>query len=413
MGIVLIFFLILLGIIPGLRKATVSKANLEFWGVDDNSGVWNAAISNFKQLNPNTSIRYRPIDESSYEKELLDALAAGKGPDVFMFKNTWLTKHGNKIYSSLPEQINLKTFRDIFPEAPETDFVSNDQISSVPTSIDTLALFYNKNIFNNKKIALPPTTWDEFKADILKSIEFKNGKISKSGAAMGGSLKSVENATDILNLIMFQTGTQMTDSTLRYATFGSPAGESALNFYTSFSDPKNKYYTWDDSFSNSIDSFAEGRVAMIFGYYSDAEKIKTKNPFLNFGIAPVPQFDKSTALNFPSYWGLAVSTKSLSPKIAWDFIAFASTNEESMKSYSSLTGKSPALRSLINVSLSDINLGVFAGQSLSAKSWREPDDTLVKESLNNAIIGVITKKLSSDQALGKAQSEITNLMQGK
>ncbi|MBI1838999.1 MAG: extracellular solute-binding protein, partial [Candidatus Colwellbacteria bacterium] len=270
-GFVIIFFaLVFLGVIPGLKSnLEIRVAKLTFWGVGDERGVWDTAISNYQNAYPGVQVEYTKVDSRNYEKLLLDALAAGQGPDIFMFHNSWLPKHANKIVPASPEQIQLSTFRSLFPQVAEQDFVRGDKIYGLPLSIDTLALFYNRDIFDNKRVAIVPSTWDEFKSTIPRVREISaSNKLLKPAAAIGGTLKSIPEATDILNLIMLQKGTRMVSVDGSSADFHSPQGIEALNFYSQFSSPKNAYYAWNDSSTSSIDSFAGKQVAMVFAYAS-------------------------------------------------------------------------------------------------------------------------------------------------
>jgi len=403
------FFAVLLFF--GSKPDNGPKAELVFWGVGDSRTVFENAISGYESTHPNIKIKYQQFDESDYENELLNAQAAGQGPDIFMFHNTWLPKHYNKISPASAEQISLISFRNLFPQVAEQDFVSNSQIYALPLSIDTLALFYNKNIFDNKRIALPPTTWDEFKTDILKIREIKsNGNLSKSAASIGGSLKSVPNATDILSMLMLQFKTKMTDDAFSRAVFSSPEGLKALDFYMQFAKSAGTYYTWNDSFKNSIDSFANNQTAMIFAYSSEIPKIKAKNPLLNFGIQPAPQFNKNESINYANYWGVAVSKKSRYQKEAWDFSLALTTDIGNAMNYITITGKAPALRSIIDVNLTNPNFGVFSGQALTARSWPQINNTEVRKIFNNMIESVLTSRLAANKALSEAEDQVTNLM---
>ncbi len=409
--LILFFLLVFFGIIPGLKPDIGKSVELEFWGVGDEPKVWQEAISKFESAYPNVSVRYTKFDATNYERQLVDALAAGSGPDVFMFHNAWLPKHANKTVPVSQEQLTLSTFRNLFPVVAEQDFVRNNQIFASPIYIDTLALFYNRDIFDNKRIAITPATWDELKATILRVREFKvGGGISKAAFSIGGTIKSVPNATDILSLLMLQYGTEMVDSSMSRMAISSPQGLAALNFYTQFSRPGNVYYTWSDSFKPSIDSFTTKQAAMILTYAADIPEIKSKNPSLNFAVSPAPQFNKSEAINFANYWGLAVSAKTPYSKEAWDFVLLVTTNAEVSRNYVAATGKPPAMRFLINEYLNNPTLGAFTAQALTAKSWPQVDNVEVKRVFNNMIESVITGKLSAEKALLGAEDELTQLM---
>ena len=410
-GFIVLFFLLgFLGVIPIFRD-DVARQNvkLEVWGIDD-QGPWGDAIARYNGLYPGSSVRYTKIGQTNYEQQLLDALAAGTGPDIFMFHNTWLPKHQNKIVGATAEQISVSTFRNLFPPVAEEDFINNGQIFASPIYIDTLALFYNRDILAAKQVAIVPTTWDGMKQVIPKVREFNSqGNLSKSALAIGGTLKSVTNATDIMSLLFLQFKTEM----IRGGTsvgLVSEEGTAALNFYTQFSNPRSAYYTWLDSFKPSIDSFASKQTAMILAYATQIPEVKAKNPALNFIVAPAPQLKKEEPINYASYWGLAVSSKTKYSKAAWDFILLATTNESLSRGYMTATDKPPALNSLINENFNSSTLGVFATQALTAKSWRQPDNIEVQRAFNNMIESVITGKLTVDKALREAQDKITSLL---
>ena len=63
---------------------------------------------------------------------------------------------------------------------------------------------------------------------------------------------------------------------------------------------------------NDIQSFVNGQVAIIFGYHDTLSTIRAKAPFMNIGIAAVPQPTGATvSVSYPKYNGLAVYKGSL------------------------------------------------------------------------------------------------------
>lgn len=118
---------------------------------------------------------------------------------------------------------------------------------------------------------------------------------------------------------------------------------------------------------------------MMFGYSYHAATIKAQAPKLNFSISALPQIEGSPVeVNFANYWVESVSKKSKYPNEAWDFIQFA-TKEEQVKSYLTKTKKPTALRSLIASQREDNDLSVFASELLTAKSWYRGKDANAAE----------------------------------
>jgi len=421
-GLVVLFFVLLfLGLIPGLKPpggnggtGPGAQTKINFWGVSEanNGNAIRSVIDEYSKINNSVTINYRQFDDiDTYEKTLLNALSSGQGPDILMFHNTWLPKHYDKLVS-VPETIfNLGYLGQLFPDIINSDFVSQSKIYALPLYIDTLALIYNKDIFNSKSIAIPPKTWSDFQSLIpqLRQLNALN-QIAKPAAAIGGSNKSIDSASDLLNVFMLQFGSQFINSNGEI-TFGNQ-GLAALNFYLQFANPSSQYYTWNDNLTSSIDNFSQGDLAMIFNYNSKLNLIKAKNPYLNIKVSALPQFypDQATKIkNYANYWGLAVSKQSINQVAAWNFIVSITANPQIAEVYLKTSGEPPALNSLIEKYKDDPNLGVFARQALTSFSWPQPDNTSVKTIFSDMISSVLNGQLDSRQAITQAENKINEL----
>jgi multiple sugar transport system substrate-binding protein len=414
-----VFFIIVLAVvifIGGRRSGTAQKFTLTVWGFDK-SDAMQSIIEGYKKMRPNATVNYVQVPEAGYDDLLLNALAAGTGPDVFPIGNRDLPKQKDKLLAADPSQMPLVKFRNLFPQVAEDDFVSDGKIYALPLYIDTLALIYNRDIFDQAAIVSPPSDWTAFQK-IVPSLRVLNpqGQIVRAAAAIGGSESTVDSATDLLELLMMQNGAQMTDAGHSYATFaGSASGETpglaAFKFYLSFANAGLPYYTWNENENFSLDNFAGGGVAMIFDYYSSISQIKAKSPFLNFGIAPMIQpAGSSFRLDYAKYTGLAVSKQSQNPTWAWDYILYLASMPDVSSSYLQAAGRPPALRSLIDATLNDPNLGVFARQALTARSWYQADSQKINDIMNSAVKSALTGVASPATALAQAQDRITQLM---
>lgn len=323
-GLLIITLIVLLftGVIPGLRNNQGNiSGQLTVWGVfDPDNAIQSTLFASFLKKNPNIRLIYVQKDPLTYEQDLINAQAAGTGPDVFYFKNTWLPKHKDKILPANPKLLPVQQLLAIYPDVVTRDFADDQYVYAAPLYIDTMALFYNKTIFDNAGIPLPPATWEAVTEAIKRISRFnQSGQITRAGAAIGASARSINEATDLLSLIMLQSGGTMLTPDKQRANFSS--NSKAVSFYTNFSNPRSSQYTWDPNRSYSIDAFAEENVGMIFNYAFQIPQLKAKNPFLNFAVAPMPQFAGAKInTNYASYFGLAVSNKTKSPTLAWNFV---------------------------------------------------------------------------------------------
>lgn len=383
-----------------VKKAT-EPITLEYWRVFDDSDAFTEIIAKYKVLHPNVTINYHKYRIEEYESELINAMAEDRGPDIFSVHNTWVKKYENKI-APLPEQITMAyqvektgiqketvsemrttkslTINDLqrlFVDVVANDAIIDGKIFGLPLSVDTLALFYNKDLFNSAGIANPPMYWDQvFQQDVKKLTKQNNKReIIQSGVALGSS-KNISRFSDILIALMLQNGSTIVENNQvlfhkipeRLASSGYNPGLGALVFFTDFSNPIKEVYSWNETLPQSLEMFISGNLAMTFGYSYDLPTIKARAPKMNFSVVKLPQISGNPEVNMANYWLETVSKKSKYQNEAWDFVQFA-IKEEQAKSYLSKTKKPTALRSLIDFQKSDANLEPFVSQVLTAKSW--------------------------------------------
>lgn len=419
-------------------QEAMKPITLNYWRVWDGPDAFENIIEEYKKLHPFITIKYRKLRYSEYEKELLEAMAEDRGPDIFSIHNTWVRKYQNKIIP-MPAEITMafpvvkgKIKKEVIPELRTKkslnirDLKNNyvdvvhgdvilldrqekgnkeelkDRIYALPLSVDTLAMYYNKDLLNNASIAEPPVFWNTDFQEAVKRLtkQDANGQIIQSGVSMGGS-KNIERYSDILSVLMMQNGTIMMDETGQVSFHKIPSylkdekiqpGLEALRFYTDFANPIKEVYCWNAEVDNSIDAFIQGKLALLFAYAYHLPIIKARAPKLNFSVAKLPQIEgNSRNVNFANYWVETVSNKSKYSNEAWDFIQFA-VSADQVKSYLEKTKKPTALRSIVNSQTDDMDISVFAGQVLTAKSWYKGDDynaaeLIIGEMIDNAVKG--------------------------
>jgi ABC-type glycerol-3-phosphate transport system substrate-binding protein len=312
--------------------------------------------------------------------------------------------------------------------------------------VNSLALYYNKDLFNAAGITAPPKTWNEF-LDLTGRITKINsvGEISPSGAAMGTTY-NINRSTDVLGLLMLQNGAQMRDENGR-VSFGSDANaRKALDFYTQFAKVGSPNFSWNSRQHYSIDAFSEGTVAMMFNYSWQIPVIRSKSPKLNFAISDVPQSDLSSPVGYANYWGYAVASNKIveaDPKSklapvtndlrvaeAWKFLAYLTTKAENQavaptsattvvkkpasvfdpaEKYLEKTKQPAARRDLIEKQKSDVDLGVFARGNLIARSWMQKDPIATESIFGEMIDNVNRGAANISDALKTAEERIARL----
>lgn len=406
-------------IINPFKEDTATPITLEFWSVFDDSSVYKPLIAKYKESYPNVTINYYKKNITSYEDDLVNALAAGRGPDIFSIHNTWLPKHIDKLASAPAILVTASRYNEVFVDVASRDFMDNGKIYAFPLSVDSLALFYNKDLFNSAGITSAPKTWTEFNAAVekLTKRDAKNN-ILQAGAALG-TAENVNRSTDILSALMLQSGAVMVSEGKTEATFNqnvSSSGETfspgkqALIFYTNFARPALKVYTWNRLQHYSVDAFVEGQAAMMLNYAYQIPIVRARASHLNFSVAALPQISQSgNKATFANYWAQAVSQSSTNQAAAWQFITWLSSQENS-REYLTATKKPAARRDLIDEQKSDADLGVFAQQSLYAKSWWEVDNLAIEGIFADMIESVAGNSATAADALEVASTQVSALM---
>lgn len=381
---------------------------LRYWRVFDGEDTMRDIIAAYEAQHPNVQIEYRRLLFDEYEEELIRALAEDRGPDLFSIQNTKIREFSNLI-EPMPPQVTVseqqvrgglqrevvlvnttkptlntrqlsdryvdQVLDDIFIPA-ETEEGTVDVVVGAPLALDTMALYFNKDLLSAAGIPVPPETWTEFQTQVTALTTFDaEGNVDQSGAAIGTG-NNVERSADLLSLIMMQAGVQMVDERGR-VEFGNSLNVSgerttpaidALTFYTDFANPVKEVYTWNDGFSSSFEAFASGQTAFFFGYAYHDPLIQAAAPRLNYGVTKMPQIAGSQQRHFANYWIETVADNSEYTDWAWDFLLFA-TSEEQVPSYLEEAKKPTAHKRLIGSQLDNELLGIFAEQVLLADNW--------------------------------------------
>ena len=413
---------------------------LKVWGVFDEDDAWETIIDGYTATHPNVTIEYTKLRFEEYKDELVRAIAEGTGPDVFAVHNDWLGEFAT-LLEPMPEAVtvahvetqgtlrketvlvttsestmSMKTLRAEFIPAVVEDVVMPyqededadpvDMIYALPMGVDTLGLFYNQDMLNAAGIPQPPRTWTDFQeaVKLLTKID-ASGTVIQAGVGLGTS-ENVERSSDILSVLMMQNGAEMVDDRGRVVFQDAPEGTprdvnpglDAVRFYTDFANPTKEVYTWNENQPSSLEAFVNGKAAMFLGYSYHLPILRTLAPKLNVGVSALPQISIAgdvQEVNFANYWAEGVSRDSEHIDYAWSFVLYA-TDAENVSSYLAEAGKPTALRSLIGGQLEDENIGVFAEELLTARTWYRGKDIDATEAALRKLIDDILEGTYQD-----------------
>ncbi len=423
---VLVLLIIAMVVLGGRQQSAEEEGDagpvtIRYWRVFDDKDKFQPLIDKYQADHPDVKIEYRKLTYEEYERTLVDALAGGRGPDIFTVHNTWLPRYFDKIEPIPTEKYALRDYRnEFYPPAFET--IRNDRIYGIPLAIDSLGLYLNAQFDLDAGISQAPRTWEDLVGEpgnpdrpgILRALSQRQGdRFTRSAIALGNN--TVSRSVDILALMMLQQRTQMTNDDNTQATFNltqdvegrqQPLGRLALEFYTSFADPRSNNYSWNSKSGDSVRAFAEGKVAYMVGYAYHAPEIERLNPELQYEIAPMLQIAGTSPVNYASFWVETVARGSEHPEEAWNFLRFI-TNRDNMPEYTQAVESVPARKEVP----ASGGLEVLQDQLETARSWYKGDaakaDAIFARMIDQVLAGE-----NPQNVIDRGANELTDILRG-
>ncbi len=381
------------------------------WGTYPIAGVNEVFQKMNDKYRDSFQVEYQYHDPKTFDRDIVEALASGRGPDVLLLPDNLVLRHSDKIeqipYVSLPQL----TFQSMFIQAGEV-YMRQSGVVAVPYAIDPIVMYWNRDLFDNASITVVPTFWDEF-LTITPKLTIRDPKtqeITQSAIAFG-EYANVANAKDILAMLFLQTGdpiVRMTPQGIPYGDLVRQEGEfvtpdqdviSALRYYMDFSNPLKNIYTWSRALPNSRDQFLTGGLAVYFGYASEYKVLKEKNPHLNFVAAPVPQTrGTDVQITFARMHGFAVLKSSSNKSTA--FIAVQKLMEpEFSGAFAAAYSLPPVRRDLLNVQQTDAAMSVFYDSAIRARTWLDPKPEATDGLFRTAIESISSGRYDVSQSV--------------
>ncbi|MDP1625199.1 MAG: extracellular solute-binding protein [bacterium] len=360
------------------------------------------------------NVVYVQKQAATFESELIASLARGQGPDMVLWPQDLILKQADKFFVVPFENYSERTFKDSFIEGSELYLVPGGVIG-LPFSVNPMVMYWNREIFGEAGVSLPPTTWNELYALAPKVIKKDvGGGISQAMVAMGSSANIV-HYKDMLALLSMQAGTPIVARDARGivtsvfgVSQGQVPGEQAINFFTEFSNPSKPAYTWNRSLMNDRDMFIAGKLAMYFGYASELQGIRSANPNLNFDVAVIPQASGRTAtFGHMTAFAFLKSSPNIGPSVS---AAAILTGSNLQNLWASKSGLPPVRRDLLASTPGSAYTAVFYRSALMARAWLDPNREATNIVFERLVDNVTSGRYRASQAVSAASSEIDSII---
>jgi raffinose/stachyose/melibiose transport system substrate-binding protein len=150
---------------------TPKPVTVEWWHItttDPGKAVFQGIADAYMAAHPNVTIHITILENEAFKTKLATAMQSGQVPDLFQ---SW----GGGIMAA---QADAGMLKDITSDVSSWSSTINPGALSIysykgkqygiPWDMGMIGVWYNKALFTKAGIAAPPTTWDDFLADVSK-----------------------------------------------------------------------------------------------------------------------------------------------------------------------------------------------------------------------------------------------------
>lgn len=292
-----------------------------FWNIDQQPAI-EAQIEAFRQRYANISISPQVVPFDDYWTRLQTGVAGGQTYDVF-----WMNAANFPVFASQGALLSLQSSVDagrvdlsVYPQALIDLYTFDGACYGIPKDFDTIALAYNKDLFDAAGVAYPTAewTWDDLRAAAEQLTVGEGDSVSQWG--FGCTLSGQQN---YYNFILQNDGAVLAPDSTR-TLIAEPAGCEAFEFLTAMiTDDLSPDSTLQQANDLYDTLFPAGVIAMLPTGSWHMAPFHEANPAID--VAPLPRRARQACV----IHGLSTVVWSQSPNqcAAQLFVEFLGTAE--------------------------------------------------------------------------------------
>ena len=290
-----------------------------FWDTAQEAAI-DAQIEAFKAVQPNITIEKQIVPWADYWTQLQTAVAGGQTFDVF-----WINTANVPVYGSVGALYPITSIVDVeggidtslLPTSLVEEYAFDGVQYGVPRDFDTIALYYNKDIFDAAGVEYPgdDISWDDYRALAEQMNDSDNG-IWGAGMQTSGQ----ENYSNYV----FQNGAVYLNEDLTECIVDSPEGTEAFAYLANFFvDGLTPDIAIQQANPVADSLFPAGNVAMMTGGSFRAGTYSALD--INIDVVPLPYSkERATVIH-----GLAnvIWANTQQPAAALEWVKFIHSEE--------------------------------------------------------------------------------------
>ncbi len=285
-------------------------------------------LQRFQARNPDLSVYYTPDPENLIDQMPLD-MQAGNAPDVFQgccgFFPGWAqTGHVLDLRQYVEHDLDKAIVADWDPAQYEAMFDAGGRQFGVPKYQGTLALYYNKDIFDRYDVAYPDGSWDH--DDYLAAMKKLTRDTDGDGTTdLWGSM--IDIGWDRLQVHVNCWGGHIVDPVdPTMCDLDGPRSLAALEWIRArMWDDKVMATSTDVNNVGTATAFAEGKLAMVEDG-SWALKEILEGASFRIGVAPMPS-GPAGRITLSTTDGFGIYAGTRHPDEAWRLVKFLVSKE--------------------------------------------------------------------------------------
>ncbi|WP_154319445.1 ABC transporter substrate-binding protein [Metabacillus idriensis] len=409
LSILLIFGVVLAGCSSNEKSSGDEKVTLNIALWDENvSEVVDKSVALFEKEHPNVKVNITYTPFADYWAKLKTSAAGGSGPDIFWMNGPNFHQYASngliKDLQPLIEKDKIET--SVYTPALVDLYTYEDHLYGMPYFLDSVALYYNKKLFDDAGLPYPDETWT------WETIEEVGEKLTDKDKKIYGYIASNLSQQGYYNLI-HQAGGYVINEDKTKSGYNLPETKEAFEFTKRLMDKGISPSAKTQVETKGDQIFGSGKAAM-------APAISVIAPTYyemlgeNLGIAPLPKGKQKATIVHGLSWSMNDKTKH--EDLAWELLKKLSGKEAGQ--YMGESGFSiPAYQeaeSLWVESIPSINLKVFTDSlefgvpypiSKDTEKWQNVE---VKE-FKEAFLG----KKSIDEAAETVQKEMDEILKNE
>ena len=324
-----------------------AEIEVTYWesSTSDKAG-WDLILEKFKTEHPEINLVAQVYPSTTYRDQLDTRIAGNDWPDVMRYTYQRLGKFKeNDVMLDLTGKISEESLEDLVP-AFRSALTYNDKLVGMPHHTDTIAIFYNKRMFEESNIRIPENvndgwTWDEL-TEIAEKLKADHGlKYAFAGIW--------ENSSGYRYLpFIYMNGGSVLSEDQTQITINSPEALEATQMYL---DWRKNDLVANNGFMQEPQAnmlFVAEQIAFTFSGSWHCSYMEENMPG-NWGITYMPQVDGKTGSDMGGN-GLFGYNGTACPNAATIFIDFM-TSKENMKEFCEASNFIPVRTSLIDEGL--------------------------------------------------------------